>query len=212
MAEGPAPQTPAQRRPGGRSSRVRAQVLDATVIVVARHGVSGLRYDEVAELAGVNKASIYRRWPRRDTLVSEALTRLADQEAPIGNTGDLRTDLTDFLVALAASLSSPVGRAIGNALHTSENSADLRRVVQSFFDRRTRTLDQRMSQAVDSGELPRVDTHLLVELLSGPVHLHVTRGVEDFTAADAERIVDVILAGIRATQAQPARPSTGRRH
>jgi AcrR family transcriptional regulator len=184
-------------------------VLDATVTIVARHGVSGLRYDEVAELAGVNKASIYRRWPRRDTLVSEALTRLADQEAPIGNTGDLRADLTDFLVALAASLSSPVGRAIGSALHTSESSADLRRVVQSFFDRRTSTLDQRISQAVDSGELPRVDTHLLVELLSGPVHLHVTRGVADFTAADAERIVDVILAGIRATQAQAARSDTG---
>jgi AcrR family transcriptional regulator len=187
-------------------------VLDATVTIVARHGVSGLRYDEVAELAGVNKASIYRRWPRRETLVSEALTRLADQEAPIGNTGDLRTDLTDFLVALAASLSSPVGRAIGSALHTSESSADLRWVVQSFFDRRTSTLEGRMSQAMDSGELPRVDTHLLVELLSGPVHLHVTRGVEDFTAADAERIVDVILAGLRATQPHPARPNTEHQH
>jgi AcrR family transcriptional regulator len=206
MGEGPAPQNPVQRRPGGRSSRVRAQVLDATVTIVARHGVSGLRYDEVAELAGVNKASIYRRWPQRDTLVSEALTRLADQEAPIGNTGDLRTDLTDFLVALAATLSSPVGQAIAGALHTSESSAELRRVVQSFFDRRTSTLDQRISQAVDSGELPRVDTHLLVELLSGPVHLHVIRAVAGFTAAEAERIVDVILAGIRAT---PAGPVTG---
>ena len=208
MDEGPAPQNPVQRRPGGRSSRVRAQVLDATVTIVARHGVSGLRYDEVAELAGVNKASVYRRWPQRDTLVSEALTHLADQEAPIGNTGDLRTDLTDFLVALAASLSSPVGQAIGSALHTSESSAELRRVVQSYFDRRTSTLDQRISQAVDSGELPKVDTHLLVELLSGPVHLHVTRGAEEFTVTEAERIVDVILAGIRAT---PARPGTGHR-
>ncbi|MEV6635748.1 TetR/AcrR family transcriptional regulator [Actinoplanes sp. NPDC051470] len=200
MADGPTPEVPVRRRPGGRSSRVRAAVLDATVAIVARHGVTALRYDEVAELAGVNKASVYRRWPQRDMLVSEALTRLADQEAPIGNTGDLRRDLAGFLVAMAASLSSPLGRAISSALHTAEGSAELRRVVQSFYDRRTSTLDQRISQAVDSGELPRVDTHLLAELFTGPVHLHVTRGVKDFTAADAERIVDVILAGIRATR------------
>jgi AcrR family transcriptional regulator len=200
MAEGPAAEIPVRRRPGGRSSRVRAAVLDATVAVVARHGVTGLRYDEVAELAGVNKASVYRRWPQRDLLVSEALTRLADQEAPIGNTGDLRRDLADFLVAMAAGLSSPLGRAISIALHTAESGADLRRVVQSFYDRRTSTLDQRINQAVDNGELPRADTHLLAELFSGPVHLHVARGGDVFTATDAERIVDVILAGIRATR------------
>jgi hypothetical protein len=53
--------------------------------------------------------------------------------------------------------------------------------------------------AIDRGELPPVDTSLLGEMLSGPVHLIVNRGIRPFTRADAERIVDVVLAGIRAT-------------
>jgi hypothetical protein len=105
---------------------------------------------------------------------------------------------------MADSLSGPTGRAIGTALHTAEGSADVRRVVQSFFDRRVTTLDQRIAAAVDSGELPPVDTYLLAELFSGPVHLYVNRGVKTFTAAEAERIVDIVLAGLRATEARPS--------
>ncbi|MDR7277029.1 TetR/AcrR family transcriptional regulator [Catenuloplanes atrovinosus] len=191
--------TDVQRRPGGRSSRVRAQVLDATVTLVARHGVAGLRYDEVAELAGVNRASVYRRWPRRDALISEALADLADREAPIGDTGDLRADLVEFLVTLAASQSSPLGRALAGVLHTAGSSPDVRRVVQAFYERRTGTLHRRITRAVDRGELPPVDAHLLADLLAGPVHLHATHDTGAFTPTDATRIVDIVLAGIRVT-------------
>jgi hypothetical protein len=34
-------------------------------------------------------------------------------------------------------------------------------------------------------------------MISGPVHLIVNRGMRTFTRADAERIVDVVLVGIR---------------
>jgi hypothetical protein len=36
-------------------------------------------------------------------------------------------------------------------------------------------------------------------LLAGPVRLIVNRGLRAFTETDAERIVDVVIAGIRAT-------------
>jgi hypothetical protein len=58
---------------------------------------------------------------------------------------------------------------------------------------------RRVALAVERGELPPVDTSLLGEMLSGPVHLIANRGLRPFTRADAERIVDVVLAGIRAT-------------
>ena len=52
---------------------------------------------------------------------------------------------------------------------------------------------------MERGELPPVDYALFGEMISGPVHLIVNRGLRPFTRADAERIVDVVLAGIRAT-------------
>jgi hypothetical protein len=36
-------------------------------------------------------------------------------------------------------------------------------------------------------------------LLAGPVRLVVNRGMRPFTETDAQRIVDVVVAGIRAT-------------
>lgn len=50
MADGTADRSPA-RRPGGRNARVRAQILAATVELVARDGIAGFRYEEVAEFS-----------------------------------------------------------------------------------------------------------------------------------------------------------------
>jgi hypothetical protein len=52
--------------------------------------------------------------------------------------------------------------------------------------------------AVARGELPPVDSAFLGEMISGPVHLIANRGMRPVTRADVERIVRVVLAGVRA--------------
>lgn len=189
---------PAAQRPGGRTARVRAQILDATVRLVARDGIAGFRYEEVAELAGVHKMSVYRNWPDRSKLVSDALVGLAEEMAPVEHTGDLRRDLVDFLLALAAGLTSPTGRALMHALQSARDDDDVRRTVDTVIGRRVALVQDRVDSAVARGELPPVDALFLADLLSGPVHLHVSRSARPFTRVDAEKIVDVVLAGIRA--------------
>lgn len=194
---------PVGQRPGGRTARVRAQILDATVQLVARHGIAGVRYEEVADLAGVAKMSVYRNWPDRDVLVSEALMALAEEVAPIEDTGELRRDLVDFLMALAAGLASPTGRALLHAVQSVRDNDDVRRTVDAVIGRRVTLVQQRVDRAVQRGEFPPVDGHFLADMLGGPVHLRVSRDARPFTRGDAERIVDVVMAGIRATGPQP---------
>ncbi|MFJ1768468.1 TetR/AcrR family transcriptional regulator [Amycolatopsis sp. NPDC088138] len=196
MAESPA-EHPAVQRPGGRTARVRKRILDATVTLVASHGVAGLRYEDVAELAGVNKTSVYRNWPDRDELISEALVQLAQDEAPLPDTGDLRQDLVDFLTALAASLSTPTGQALVTAMRTAGDRTEVRQTVRAFIERRVAVVERRIEHAVAQGELPPIDAYFLAELLSGPVHLYVTRGIREFTRVEAEMITDIVLAGVR---------------
>ena len=45
---------PVRRRPGGRSARVRAAVLQATVDVLAESGLMGLSIGQVAARAGIH--------------------------------------------------------------------------------------------------------------------------------------------------------------
>jgi AcrR family transcriptional regulator len=190
---------PTARRPGGRTARVRAQILAATAELVARDGIAGFRYEEVAERAGVNKTSVYRNWPDREELVVEALLQYADDIGSVTDTGDLRRDLVDFLMVIAESLGRPIARALLLATQAAHESPAVRRTATRILEVRSAAMRRRVDLAIERGELPKVDTSLLGEMISGPVHLIVNRGLRPFTRADAQRIVDVVLAGIRAT-------------
>ena len=190
---------PSARRPGGRTARVRAQILAATAELVARDGIAGFRYEEVAELAGVHKTSVYRNWPDREELVVEALLQYVDDLGSVADTGELRTDLVDFLMVIAEGLGRPTVRALELATRATRESPTVRRAATRILEERAAAMRRRVDLAIDRGELPPVDHSLLGEMISGPVHLIVNRGIRPFTRADAERIVDVVLAGIRAT-------------
>ncbi|MFB8140882.1 TetR/AcrR family transcriptional regulator [Streptomyces parvus] len=205
MPENESAREPA-RRPGGRTARVRHRILEAAAELIARHGIGGLRYDQVAELAGVNKTSVYRNWPDRTTLVADALTSFSADAAPLHDTGDIDADLVDFLEALATALSSPQGRALLNVVGAAHDDPGLRAVVDEAFAQRLAALRRRLEAAMESGQLPEVDCRLLVEMLSGPVHGLVSRGAREFTRADAQRITAIVLAGVRATAAHDGAP------
>ncbi|GAB3662794.1 TetR/AcrR family transcriptional regulator [Glycomyces tarimensis] len=167
--------------------------------LVARNGMAGLRYEEIAELAGVNKNSVYRNWPDRAKLVSDALLRYAEDSAPLHDSGNLRRDLVDFLMVLSDRLSSSIGRALLQATIADLENTDLAEAVRAVFDQRFATVRRRFDSAVDKGEIPAVDSYFLTELLSGPVYLYAIRRRHPFTREVAEKIVDIVLAGIHAT-------------
>jgi len=195
-------QDTAARRPGGRTARTRARILEATLHVVARDGIAGLRYEEIAELAGVHRTSVYRNWPDRDDLVNAALLQYSGT-VELEDTGDLRHDLVDYLVALAELLSTTTGRAMQRAIQSARENPEVAVSVHRIFEQRLAALQQVVDHAVARGELPPVDGYFLAELLTGPVHLYVSRGLRPFTRAEAERITDVVLAGLRHTAGQP---------
>ncbi|WP_375708337.1 TetR family transcriptional regulator [Actinomadura sp. K4S16] len=67
---------PPRRRPGGRTARTRAQVLDAVLAELGEHGYDGLTMEAVAARAGVHRAAALggplrpvrgRRHPSRPT-------------------------------------------------------------------------------------------------------------------------------------------------
>src|ERR1044072_1067633 len=80
-------------RPGGRTARVRAAVLEATQDELVLHGFHGLSMDAVPARAGVGKTPVYRRWAGTAGLVADLMTELADQSAAHADTGTIEEDL-----------------------------------------------------------------------------------------------------------------------
>lgn len=66
------PPSTLQKRPGGRTEVVRQKVITA-VIELIKSGNMHFSYNELADLSGVNKTTLYRRWPSQITLFQEAL-------------------------------------------------------------------------------------------------------------------------------------------
>lgn len=186
------------RRPGGRTARVRQQILTAATDLMAVHGIDGFSYEEVAELAGVNKTTVYRNWPDRGELVVDVLSWFATDALAVPDSGDLRADLVEFLVALANSLSTARGRALSNVVASALANEEMRAILDTVHERRIAPLRRRLDKAVADGELPAVEVYFFTDLVSGPVHLFRWRRRGSFTSADAGQVVDVVLAGVRA--------------
>jgi tetracycline repressor-like protein len=99
---------------------------------------------------------------------------------------------------LRRSANGPGRRATGRPQANPEPRSTVQALTR-ILDQRVAAMRRRVDGDVERGELPPVDSSFLGEMISGPVHLIVNRGMRSFTRTDAERIVGVVLAGIRAT-------------
>lgn len=109
----------------------------------------------------------------------------------------LRSDLVDFLTMLGETLTSPRGSALPHAARSARENPATRRTVSAISQRRIDLVARRLDDAVARGELPPVDSYLVTQLFSGPAYSYVDQGLRPFTRTEAERITDIVLAGIR---------------
>lgn len=87
--------TPATPTP---SDLVRARLLDAVLVSIARVGVSKTTLDDVAREAGVSRATLYRYFPGKSALIDETVTReLAALATTVALAVDDLDDLEDAL-------------------------------------------------------------------------------------------------------------------
>jgi AcrR family transcriptional regulator len=160
------------RRPGGRSARVRAAVLQATTEMLAEGGYGRLSVDEVADRAGVHKTTIYRRWATKPELVLDALLARSDEVIELPDTDDLESDLLVCLRSVVANVTSPLGQALVAAtIRTSGERGELAQLRHRFWDERFDRARMRLERAKKEGDLPpETDTALVVEALVSPIY------------------------------------------
>ena len=94
-------------RRGGRSARIRRAVLAAARAQLADAGYSGLSPSAVAARAGVDRATLYRRWPTRARLAADAVMDLAHDAVRVRSTGHPPSDLHTFAAEIAGLLAAP---------------------------------------------------------------------------------------------------------
>ena len=99
-------------RPGGRSAAVLAAVKAAVEELIAERGCGAITIPMVAERAGVNPTSVYRRWGDLQTMINDIATYRLDPNRPLPDTSDLRRDVELWAEEFVAHYSKPVNAAL----------------------------------------------------------------------------------------------------
>ncbi|WP_254802001.1 TetR/AcrR family transcriptional regulator [Kitasatospora sp. SUK 42] len=187
-------------RPGGRSARVRADVVTATLAEVAEKGYDGLTVEAVATRSGVHKATLYRRWGGVDGLVADALTASADQPWPLPDTGDLRQDLRRITQEVFSVFTDPDLGPTPTALISAAQRSDAgAAALHAFFTARHRQAAEVAERAVARGELPAgTDGAEVVRAATAPLYYRLFVTGEPLDARTAERAADAAALAARA--------------
>jgi AcrR family transcriptional regulator len=191
-------------RPGGRSARVRAAVLTATLELLEQRGYDGIELPEVARHAGVHPTTVYRRWGTKARLVGEALLDRASPLSPTPDTGALRTDLERLLLEGAALVRTPQVRALFAVLlaDSTDPSPEVAAARDRFWAAHREEARGIVDRAVGRSELPKgTDPAALVDLVIGPALLRLLVMGQDLGPRDAAAIVARAVAALRSSTA-----------
>jgi AcrR family transcriptional regulator len=173
------------------------KVLEATLAELASSGLERLSIPEVATQAGVNKTSIYRRWPTKEALVQEALSTAMAHTAAAPRAGDLRQDLIALASSVATFLESEMGKSVMQLVLAGETHSDLRAIAGSLYLAQASSAPLAvMSAAAEQGALaPGLDPGLVLFTLAGGLMHRVLVERAEVTPAYLAQLVDLLLQG-----------------
>lgn len=156
----------------GRLTPERTQeVYDAVLALVSEYGYDGLTMDAVAHGASISKATLYRQWGGKETLVVDALESTHAHPHTEGiDTGSLRGDLHEWIRLSFGSPTKDVA-IIHAIMHACMHNPDLARAMRDRMnDSDNDPFERLFARAADRGEIDADSPALpyLQLVLAGP--------------------------------------------
>ena len=187
------------RRGRPRDPDAEPRIRQYALQLLLERGFDGMTVDDVAEAAGVGKATIYRRWASKELLANDAMADLFDQEIPDADTGSIAGDLREVYRFALSFVNSERGLALIR-LAVSEANRDVRSaaIYHEFLERRIALTRDSLERARDRGEPIRstADPAMMVEWLAGVFVVRALTGQPMPVPDDTDRLVGITLRAI----------------
>jgi AcrR family transcriptional regulator len=188
-----------QPRPVGRGPKVRRAVFDATLAELSEGGYAALTIEAVARRAGVHKTTVYRRWPDREALVTDALTSHVAAEVTVPDTGSVDSDLRALARSRVAAMLAQDEQSWMGAVFASDAARlpEVARIRRRFTEDRYWRAAPVVARAVERGELPPdTDPDQVLSTLIAPIMLRLLFSDEpvDETVADQAALIALTAA------------------
>jgi AcrR family transcriptional regulator len=172
-------------------------VLDVALEQLAQVGFDRLTIPQVAEQAGFNKTSIYRRWPDKTALVRDALGAAMSHTDDPPDTGNLRDDLIELARTVASFIQSPVGKAVVRIMLSEGGNPQMREMATMAYGAASGSGPWVViERATKRGELSAslAPTALLFTLAGAIMH-RVLVERQDASDEFLKQVIDLMLLG-----------------
>jgi AcrR family transcriptional regulator len=190
------------RRGRPRSERAQGAILDAAAELLLTHGLLRVSMDEVAERAGVSKATIYRRWSTKESLALDALYREWSLAEPsVRTSGSLRADLIGMMGPWVRLLARrPYACVLAALIEAAQRDPSFGEEYRArFLGPRRRRAAVVFRHAIERGEIAAdTDVELTLDLLYGPLYhrlLHRHAPLDDRFVGN---VVDSVVGSLSA--------------
>jgi AcrR family transcriptional regulator len=181
-----------------RVERSRRVILEATLDELGEVGYGAFTVEGVARRAGVGKATVYRHWPGKLSLVADAIEHLRQPPA-VGHDGPLRDRIVQLLRSLAVMVSDSRWAQCMPAIIDAAGRDDAVREFHHRFSAECRSvLVDLLDTGRRTGELPaELDPDLACEVLAGPIFYRKLMTPEPFPPELVDAVVDRVLPELR---------------
>jgi AcrR family transcriptional regulator len=200
------------RGPGRpRSATAHKAILQAAAQLLLEQGLQSMTMDELAQRAGVSKATIYRWWDSKELLALDALATEWGTTGPTTerDTGSLRGDLlAQFRPWLRRLHAKPYGRVIAGLVAQAQTDPAFATLYREHFVRPRRDATRPLLlRAIDRGEVAAgTDLDVALDLLYGPIYHRLLHGHAPLTHRFVQQVIDAVIRAI----APPEPPEGGR--
>jgi AcrR family transcriptional regulator len=184
------------------------RVLAAAVGELAESGYRAFRVDAVSASAGVNKTTIYRRWPGKAPLVAAAVAWMRQfvHDVPLPDTGSLERDLLEAFQHKLRFRSRVEGRAWARLL-AEKHDPEVDAVIGDAVEERSGAWYAMVTRAVARGELPGgTDPRLLLRMIAAIADAWDATSSGRMKPELLEAAVRTVVAGARSGSLVRSRP------
>jgi len=187
------------RRGRQRSSAADQAILAAALEVLAADGYNGLTMSAVIARAGVSSATLYRRWPTKQSLVAAALASFAPVVVA-ADTGTFEGDIAALIDGLVCALSSQPDDIVDDIEVALRRHPEFRAALnEKFLAPRLLVLERILARARRRGEIgPGLAVDVAYSIVSGPLHHRIAVIGKPATPAFRRTLTRAAVTALRA--------------
>jgi AcrR family transcriptional regulator len=194
-----AAEVPRRGRP--RSEKAKQAILTAARELLLEQGVHAMSIDDVAERAGVSKATIYRWWGSKELLALDALAAAWAGPVPDAqrDTGSLRGDLLARFRPWQRQLNGqPFGRVLAGLVAEAQTDPEFAKLyLEHFIHPRRDATRVLLVRAIGRGEIAAdTDLEVALDLLYGPVYHRLLTRHAPLTDRFIHQLVDAVIKAL----------------